>query len=45
VRKAVSRFYGDGPMLSIQDVRALGERFDPFQNLAAHYLLAGSMAP
>ena len=45
VRKAVSRFYGDGPMLSIQDVRALGERFDPFQNLTAHYLLAGLMAP
>jgi DNA-3-methyladenine glycosylase II len=45
VRKAVSRFYGDGPMLSIQDVRALGERFDPFQNLTVHYLLAGLMAP
>jgi DNA-3-methyladenine glycosylase II len=45
VRKAVSRFYGDGSMLSIQDVRALGERFDPFQNLAAHYLLAGLIAP
>jgi DNA-3-methyladenine glycosylase II len=45
VRKAVSRFYGDGPMLSIPDVRALGERFDPFQNLTAHYLLAGLMVP
>ena len=45
VRKAVSRFYGGGPMLSIQDVRVLGERFDPFQNLTAHYLLAGLMAP
>jgi DNA-3-methyladenine glycosylase II len=45
VRKAVSRFYGDGPMLSIQDVRVLGERFDPFQNLTVHYLLAGLMAP
>lgn len=45
VRKAVSRFYGDGLMLSIQDVRALGERFDPFQNLTAHYLLAGLMTP
>jgi len=32
-------------MLSTQDVRALGARFDPFQNLAAHYLLAGLMAP
>lgn len=45
VRKAVSRFYGDGAMLSIPDVRALGQRFDPFQNLAAHYLLAGLIAP
>jgi DNA-3-methyladenine glycosylase II len=45
VRKAESRFYGDDSMLSIQDVRALGERFDPFQNLAAHYLLAGLIVP
>ncbi len=45
VRKAVSRFYGDGAMLSIPDVRALGQRFEPFQNLAAHYLLAGLVAP
>jgi DNA-3-methyladenine glycosylase II len=33
LRKAVARFYGDG------DVRAAGARFDPFQNLTAHYLL------
>ena len=45
VRKAASRFYGDGSMLSIPDVRELGARFDPFQNLAAHYLLAGLAAP
>ncbi|MDX6477478.1 MAG: DNA-3-methyladenine glycosylase [Gaiellaceae bacterium] len=45
VRKAVSRFYGDGSMLSIPDVRELGARFEPFQNLAAHYLLAGLAAP
>jgi DNA-3-methyladenine glycosylase II len=43
LRKAVSRFYGDGRSLSIDEVRALGERFAPFQNLAAHYLLAGLM--
>ena len=36
VRKAVAAFYGEGT-----DVRALGERFDPFQNLTTHYLLAG----
>jgi DNA-3-methyladenine glycosylase II len=41
VRKAVSAFYGDGRDLSTQEVRAIGERFDPFQNLTAHYLLAG----
>ena len=41
VRKAASRFYGDGSLLSIDEVRAIGARFDPFQNLAAHYLLAG----
>jgi DNA-3-methyladenine glycosylase II len=43
VRKAVSRFYADGRALSIDDVRALGERFAPFENLTAHYLLAGLM--
>ena len=35
LRKAVVAFYGD------VDVRAAGERFDPFQNLTAHYLLTG----
>jgi DNA-3-methyladenine glycosylase II len=34
LRKAAKRFYGvDG------DIRALGERFAPFENLSAHYLL------
>jgi DNA-3-methyladenine glycosylase II len=41
VRKAVSRFYGDERELATDEVRAIGERFDPFQNLTAHYLLAG----
>jgi DNA-3-methyladenine glycosylase II len=41
LRKAVSAFYGDGAMLTAEDVRALGPRFDPFQNLSAHYLLTG----
>jgi DNA-3-methyladenine glycosylase II len=40
VRKAVSRFYGEGRDLSTEEVRAIGERFAPFQNLTAHYLLA-----
>jgi DNA-3-methyladenine glycosylase II len=36
LRKAVAAFYGDDA-----DVRAIGARFDPFQNLTAHYLLTG----
>ena len=35
LRKAVLTFYPD-----VTDVRAAGGRFDPFQNLSAHYLLA-----
>jgi DNA-3-methyladenine glycosylase II len=42
LRKAVSAFYAGGRPLSIQEVRAMGARFEPFQNLAAHYLLTGS---
>src|SRR5262245_38113436 len=34
LRKAYATFYGDVP-----DIRAFGARFDPFQNLSAHYLL------
>jgi DNA-3-methyladenine glycosylase II len=44
LRKAVSRYYGEGRDLSIDETRAIGERFDPFQNLTAHYLLAGLLA-
>ena len=36
VRKAVAAFYPEAG-----EVRAFGERFEPFQNLTAHYLLAG----
>jgi DNA-3-methyladenine glycosylase II len=39
LRKAVRALYGD------VDVRAAGERFDPFQNLTAHYLLAQFLIP
>jgi DNA-3-methyladenine glycosylase II len=35
LQKAVQSFYG------AQDVRAFGARFEPFQNLSAHYLLTG----
>ena len=44
VRKAVSRFYGEGRDLSTEEVRTIGERFAPFQNLTAHYLLAALLA-
>jgi len=36
LRKAVAAFYGP-----VADVRDFGARFEPFQNLAAHYLLLG----
>jgi DNA-3-methyladenine glycosylase II len=36
LRKAVEAFYPEAG-----DVRALGARFEPFQNLSAHYLLTG----
>jgi DNA-3-methyladenine glycosylase II len=41
LRKAVSSFYGDGQVLSTEEVRAIGERFAPFENLTASYLLSG----
>ena len=40
LRKAVAAFYGP-----VDDVRAFGARFDPFQNLTAHYLLVGLRVP
>ena len=39
LRKAVRGLYGD------LDVRAVGARFEPFQNLTAHYLLAQYLTP
>lgn len=36
LRKAVAAFYGE-----VGDLRAFGERFAPFENLSAHYLLSG----
>jgi DNA-3-methyladenine glycosylase II len=42
LRKAVSAFYAAGRSLSDREVRALGERFAPFQNLSAHLLLTGA---
>ena len=42
VRKAVSRFYAAGGSLSIEEVRRMSERFAPFENLSAQFLLAGA---
>ena len=39
--KAVSAFYSGGRKLSVAEVRAFADRFEPFQNLSAHYLLTG----
>ncbi|MFO7573391.1 MAG: hypothetical protein R6W48_12445 [Gaiellaceae bacterium] len=42
VRKAVSAFYADGRSLSTEEVRSMAERFAPFQNLTAQFLLAAA---
>ncbi|MBA3332797.1 MAG: DNA-3-methyladenine glycosylase 2 family protein [Actinobacteria bacterium] len=42
VRKAVSAFYADGRPLTIPEVRAMSDRFSPFQNLSAQFLLAAA---
>src|SRR5947208_1046944 len=39
LRKAVSAFYADGRLLGTDEVRDFGARFEPWQNLTAHYLL------
>lgn len=42
VRKAVSTLYAAGRLVSIEEVRGMGERFAPFQNLSAQFLLMGA---
>jgi DNA-3-methyladenine glycosylase II len=42
LRKAMSSFYAAGRPLSIEEVRRMGERFAPFQNLSAQFLLVAS---
>jgi DNA-3-methyladenine glycosylase II len=42
VRKAVSAFYAPDRSLSIEEVRLMGERFAPFQNLSAQFLLVAA---
>ncbi len=42
LRKAVSAFYAPGRQLTTAEVRDMAARFDPFQNLTAHYLLTGA---
>ncbi len=41
LRKAVAAFYRGGRDVTTEEVRAIGARFAPFQNLTAHYLLTG----
>jgi 3-methyladenine DNA glycosylase/8-oxoguanine DNA glycosylase len=41
VRRAVERLYAEGRELTTEEVRRMGERFAPHENLAAHYLLTG----
>ena len=45
LRKAVSVLYRDGEALTTEEVRRMGERFAPFQNLTAHYLLLAGRVP
>ena len=45
LRRVVSSFYGDGRPLTTAEVREIGDRLDPFQNLSAHYLLLGARLP
>lgn len=40
--KAVGLFYFEQARPTIAEVRRFGERFAPFENLAAHYLLTGA---
>jgi DNA-3-methyladenine glycosylase II len=42
VRKAVSTFYAAGRSLTIEEVRRMSERFAPFENLSAQFLLSGA---
>lgn len=42
VRKAVSTFYAAGRSLTIEEVRRMSQRFAPFENLSAQFLLAGA---
>jgi DNA-3-methyladenine glycosylase II len=42
LRKAVSRFYGGGRMLSEEEVRVVGERFAGHRNLVAQVLLTAA---
>jgi DNA-3-methyladenine glycosylase II len=42
LRKAVSTFYAGGRSLSIEEARRMSERFAPFENLSAQFLLAGA---
>lgn len=42
LRKALSALYAGGRPLSIREVRSMGERFAPYENLSAQFLLLGA---
>jgi DNA-3-methyladenine glycosylase II len=42
LRKAVATFYAPDRSLSIPEVREMGERFAPFENLSAQFLLSAA---
>ena len=42
LRKAVSTLYAAERLLSIQEVRTIGDRFAPYENLSAQFLLLGA---
>ena len=44
LRKAVGAFYFEGRMPTIDETRTAAARVAPFENLSAHYLLAGLLA-
>jgi DNA-3-methyladenine glycosylase II len=39
LRRAVEAFYRDGGLMTTEEVRELGMRFAPYENLTAHHLL------
>jgi DNA-3-methyladenine glycosylase II len=45
VRKALGKFYYNGQLPAMDDIRSFAARWGVYQNLAVHYLLAGMRLP